>query len=181
MTSKTKKPIHVTIMNQLDFITGVVCLFLGTLIRFLIIPLTIKNNEISIVNNAQFFSDASFVPKIWAVLIMIFSALVILESIKFKEKAEVQIERVDVRAFKESAMYSLLLLALMSAYVYLLSIIGFVLDSVVFVSVALYLFGYRKIIGGAIIVLSTTLIVYFVWVKFLYVTFPYPLFPFPLS
>ena len=171
----------VKIANQWDFITGVLCFVIGILLRFVIIPMTIHNSTTSIVNSAEFFSDASFVPKIWAICIIVFSFATIIESLAFGKKAtEVEVERVDVSAFKETALYCLLLTAVMSLFVFLLPLIGFVLDAALLVSLSLVLFGYRNLLGGVIIVVASTLIVYFVWVKLLYVYFPAPVFPFPL-
>ena len=178
--NNAKKP-KIVIKNQWGTISGSLCLFMGLLIYFVLIPLTIQQR--SSIASSVFFSDARFVPKIWGVLLIFLSIGAICENLAFypRKPENIKTAKIDKSVFIATLSSTGVLFVAMCLYVFFLPILGFVISSALLVGVALWMFEYRHPIVFPIIVLVTTLGVYFVWVKFLYVMFPAPVFPFPLS
>ena len=170
----------IKVKNYWNLIAGFACLFAGLIIYFVLIPLTIEQRA-SIAANV-FFTDARFFPKLCSSLMIFFSIGAILESLAYGKKAstKMKVTRVDMQSVKETTLSCGALLIAMCAYVYLLSILGFVISSALLVAATLWLFEYRRPTIFITVVLVTTLGIYFVWVKLLYVIFPAPVFPFPL-
>ena len=170
----------IKVKNYWDLIAGFTCLFAGIIIYFVLIPLTIEQRA-SIAANI-FFTDARFFPQLCGCLMIFLSIGAILESLTYGEKAgaDMKVTRIDMQSVKETAFSCGTLLIAMCAYVYLLTVLGFVISSALLVGVSLWLFEYRHPSTFITIVLATTLGIYYVWVKLLYVIFPAPVFPFPL-
>ena len=170
-----------SVKNYWNLFLGVLFLFISILIYFVLIPLTIEQR--TSLAASSFFTDARFFPKICGGLMIFLSIGAILESLAYGEKAAAKkkVVKIDMQSVKETIVSCGILFVVMCAYVYLLSVLGFVISSALLVGVTLWLFEYRHPPTFIFIVLVTTLGVYYVWVKLLYVIFPAPLFPFPLS
>ena len=162
----------IKIINAWNFITGGVCAFLGLLIYFVVIPQTIHVKESNLIQT-NYFTNAAFVPKIWAFFIILFSLLILYENVAKGAKAETwKTVPVDKPSFLDTAKYTLLLMAIMSLYVFLLPVIGFPIASALLLASCLWAYGYRNILAIVIISVITPILIFFIWEKLLYVTFP---------
>ncbi len=107
------------------------------------------------------------IPRLYLILILVLSGVLLFQAIRGKEKSVPRLERKRFLA---------LLIAILIAYFLLMPVIGYFLSTFVFIVIMLHLLGYGKkgliwVIAGGWIVFS-----YFLFYKLLYIQLPLGLF-----
>ncbi len=108
---------------------------------------------------------AAFVPWVLAGLLAILSLMLLVNSIMSRDDTPVVLPRRDLFGITG-------LLLLIALYVKLMSYLGFIPVSIVFLSVLTWVAGSRKPLGIAIFSITTTMVVYFLFQKFFAVQLP---------
>ena len=167
-----------------DSLVACVGIVFAIIVYFIVIPKTIIARVVigHKMPGGAVVSNPEFMPRLWTIVIAGSSFLVLLENLwslrKNAEDGKIRLECFgkyfsDARkAFIGNISVYLHvagLLVLMILYTYLLGGIGFIFSTAICLIIALWIFGYRKILGIIIIDAVYVVVIYFTLTRLLYV------------
>ncbi|SDK99127.1 tripartite tricarboxylate transporter TctB family protein [Natronincola ferrireducens] len=153
------------IKKYIDFVPSIILIFLG-------IILAISTNSIKIIKGMSYSLGSDFMPKVGSSLLIIIGlAILIQASIKFKSKA-VADDEVSLKPVNLPVIYTLISLL---AFVGLVEKLGFLITSMLYLMFQIYILtpkGKFSFIKTGVISITTSIIIYFIFVNFFKLILP---------
>lgn len=154
-----------------DFLVGVTGLLMSLFIYFYLIPTTITQSAARIWMSHPLFQRADIVPRLWTSIIF-GSAFIILIQSFISPKENQKSREAFYQDLKESYLSMGVLFGIILLFILLLPIIGFILSSMIFLSLAIWWYGYQNIVMVLITSAITSFLLFFFFTRVLNVIFP---------